>query len=273
MPSALFPAPPAGEHIRYENGKLIVPDRPVIPFVEGDGTGPDIWAATVRVLDAAVEKAYGGRRKIVWYEIFAGEKAYNRFGEWLPEPTVDAVRKFKVAIKGPLTTPVGGGIRSLNVSLRQLLDLFACVRPVCWIPGVPSPVKRPQDLDVVIFRENTEDVYAGIEWKAGTPEVKKLIDFLGTEMGKKVRPDSGIGIKPMSAVRLEAPRSKGDPLRARPRPRERYPRPQGEHHEVHRGGVPRLGVRGRRRLVRRPHRHRGRARDGSWREDAGRERS
>jgi len=198
VPSAPFPAPPAGEHIRYENGKLIVPDRPVIPFVEGDGTGPDIWAATVRVLDAAVEKAYGGRRKIVWYEIFAGEKAFNRFGEWLPEPTVDAVRKFKVAIKGPLTTPVGGGIRSLNVSLRQLLDLFACVRPVCWIPGVPSPVKRPQDLDVVIYRENTEDVYAGIEWKAGTPEVKKLIDFLETEMGKKVRPDSGIGIKPMS---------------------------------------------------------------------------
>ena len=198
MPSAPFPAPPAGEHIRYENGKLIVPDHPVIPFIEGDGTGPDIWASTVRVLDAAVAKAYGGKRKIVWYEVFAGEKANRIFGEWLPEATVKAVREFKVAIKGPLTTPVGGGIRSLNVTLRQLLDLFACVRPVRWVPGVPSPVTRPQDLDVVIYRENTEDVYAGIEWKAGSPDAKKVIDFLNSEMGKKVRFDSGVGIKPIS---------------------------------------------------------------------------
>jgi isocitrate dehydrogenase len=146
-----------------------VPDHPIIPFVEGDGIGPDIWAASKRVLDAAVEKAYGGKRKIAWYEVFAGEKAKKELGEWLPEGTIQAVREFKVAIKGPLTTPVGGGIRSLNVSLRQILDLFACVRPVKWIPGVPSPVLRPQDLDVVIFRENTEDVYAGIEWKAGAP--------------------------------------------------------------------------------------------------------
>ncbi len=199
MPSAPRPVPPAGDRIRYENGKLVVPDHPVIPFIEGDGTGPDIWAATVRVLDAAVAKAYGGRRKIAWYEVLAGESANRAFGEWLPEATVQAVREYKVAIKGPLTTPVGGGIRSLNVTLRQLLDLFACVRPVRWIPGVPSPVTRPQDLDVVIYRENTEDVYAGIEWKAGTPEAKKLIDFLSSEMGKKVRDDSGVGIKPISA--------------------------------------------------------------------------
>jgi len=198
VPSAPFPKPPAGDRIRYENGNLVVPDRPVIPFVEGDGTGPDIWAATVRVLDAAVERTYGGRRKITWYEVFAGEKANAAFGEWLPEATVQAVRDFKVAIKGPLTTPVGGGMRSLNVALRHLLDLYACVRPVRWIRGVPAPVTRPQDLDVVIFRENTEDLYAGIEWQSGSPEAKKLIDFLASELGKKVRPDSGVGIKPMS---------------------------------------------------------------------------
>jgi len=196
--SASFPAPPAGEKIRYENGKLLVPDRPVIPFIEGDGIGPDIWAATRRVLEAAVEKAYEGRRGIIWYEVLAGEKADREMGEWLPEGTVAAVREHLVAIKGPLTTPVGGGIRSLNVALRHLLDLFACVRPVRHLPGVPSPVIRPQDLDVVIFRENTEDVYAGIEWAAGSPEAKKLIDFLDAELGKKVRPDSGVGIKPIS---------------------------------------------------------------------------
>ncbi len=194
-----FPAPPAGDRIRFENGRLVVPDRPVVPFVEGDGIGPDIWAATRRVLEAAVLRAYGGRRGIVWYEVFAGEKANRQFGEWLPEATVQAVRDFKVAIKGPLTTPVGGGIRSLNVALRQLLDLFACVRPVRYIPGVPSPVLRPQDMDVVIFRENTEDVYAGIEWKAGSAEARKLIEFVDRELGKKVRPDSGIGIKPISS--------------------------------------------------------------------------
>jgi isocitrate dehydrogenase len=193
-----FPVPPAGERIRYEQGKLLVPDRPIVPFIEGDGTGSDIWAAAKRVLDAAVEKAGGGRRKIVWYEVFAGEKANAMFGEWLPEATVNAVREFKVAIKGPLTTPIGGGIRSLNVALRQLLDLFACVRPVRWVPGVPSPVTRPQDLDVVIYRENTEDVYAGIEFKSGSPEANRLIEFLRSELGKKVREESGIGVKPIS---------------------------------------------------------------------------
>ena len=195
MSSAPYPAPPEGDRVRFDNGKMIVPDRPVIPFVEGDGIGPDIWAATQHVLDSAVEKFYGGKRGIIWYEIFAGEKANSRFGEWLPEATVQAAREFKVAIKGPLTTPVGGGIRSLNVALRQLLDLFACVRPVRYVPGVPSPVRRPEDLDVVIFRENTEDVYAGIEWKSGSPEANKLIDFLQTELGKRVRAESGIGVK------------------------------------------------------------------------------
>ncbi len=195
---ATFPAPPAGERVRYEDGRLVVPDRPIVPFVEGDGIGPDIWKATRRVLDAAVSRAYGGKREIVWYEVFAGEKAYEGFGEWLPTATADAVREFKVAIKGPLTTPVGGGIRSLNVALRQILDLYACVRPVRWVPGVPSPVKRPQDLDVVIFRENTEDVYAGVEFKSGSAESNKLIAYLESELGKKVREGSGIGIKPIS---------------------------------------------------------------------------
>ena len=198
MPSASFPAPPQGESVRVDDGCLIVPDRPVIPFIEGDGIGSDIWSATCRVLEAAVEKAYGGKRGIIWYEVFAGQKANDRFGEWLPEGTVQATRDFKVAIKGPLTTPIGGGIRSLNVALRQLLDLYACVRPVRYFDGVPSPVRNPADLDVVIFRENTEDVYAGIEWKSGSPEVAKLIDFLESEMGKKIRRDSGVGIKPIS---------------------------------------------------------------------------
>jgi len=198
MSSAPFPAPPAGEAVRVENGRFIVPDRPIIPFIEGDGIGSDIWAATRRVLEAAVEGAYGGQKVITWYEVFAGEAANARFGEWLPEGTVQAARDFKVAIKGPLTTPVGGGIRSLNVALRQLLDLYACVRPVHYFEGVPSPVLRPADLDVVIFRENTEDVYAGIEWKSGSPEASKLIDFLEAELGKKIRPDSGVGIKPIS---------------------------------------------------------------------------
>ncbi len=199
MPSTPFPSPPAGDRIRHEGASLVVPDHPVIPFIEGDGIGPDIWAATRRVLDAAVERAYGGKKKIVWYEVFAGEKAHRMFDEWLPEGTVRAVKEHRVAIKGPLTTPVGGGIRSLNVSLRQILDLYACVRPVKWIPGVPSPVLRPQDLDVVIFRENTEDVYAGLEWKGGSPEATKLIAFIESELDRKVRPGSGIGIKPISA--------------------------------------------------------------------------
>jgi isocitrate dehydrogenase len=195
---APFPAPPAGERVQYSDGKLVVPDRPVIPFVEGDGIGPDIWRAARRVLDAAVQKAYGGQKGIVWYEVHAGETAHDLFGEWLPEATVQAVRTFRVAIKGPLTTPVGGGIRSLNVALRHLLDLYACVRPVRWIRGVPSPVRRPQDLDVVIFRENTEDLYCGIEWRSGDPETRRLIEFLEAELGRKVRPDSGVGIKPIS---------------------------------------------------------------------------
>jgi len=190
-----------GEKITVTNGVLNVPNNPIVPFIEGDGTGPDIWAAAQRVLDAAVEKAYKGERKIVWKEVYAGEKAFNVKGEWLPNETLETIREYLIAIKGPLTTPVGGGIRSLNVALRQELDLFVCLRPVRWFEGVPSPVKRPQDTDMVIFRENTEDIYAGIEYAKGSDEVKKLIDFLQNEMGvKKIRfPEtSGIGIKPVS---------------------------------------------------------------------------
>ncbi|HEY6466036.1 MAG TPA: NADP-dependent isocitrate dehydrogenase [Candidatus Acidoferrales bacterium] len=194
--------PTDGQTIEYENSVFKVPDRPIIPFIEGDGTGRDIWKASRRVFDAAVEKAYSGKKKIVWLEVYAGEKSFNQFKEWLPQDTVDAIRDFRIAIKGPLTTPVGGGIRSLNVTLRQVLDLYACVRPVRYYAGVPSPVRNPENMNVVIFRENTEDVYAGIEWKSGSPEVKKLIDFLNNDMlkggSKKVREDSGIGIKPIS---------------------------------------------------------------------------
>ncbi|RME36239.1 MAG: NADP-dependent isocitrate dehydrogenase, partial [Planctomycetota bacterium] len=167
--------PQEGDRIEMTDEGLRVPDRPIIPFVEGDGTGPDIWRAAVRVFDAAVEKAYGGRRKIVWFEVFAGQKSYDRYGSWLPEDTVTAFRHYLVGIKGPLTTPVGGGIRSLNVALRQQLDLYTCLRPVRYFEGVPSPVKRPDLVDMVIFRENTEDIYAGIEWKAETPEARKVI--------------------------------------------------------------------------------------------------
>jgi isocitrate dehydrogenase len=182
-------------------GRLQVPDHPILPFIEGDGTGPDIWAAAVRVFDAAVEKAYGGARRIVWKEVLAGQKAYDETGEWLPEATLDAFREYLVGIKGPLTTPIGGGIRSLNVALRQILDLYVCLRPVKWYPGVPSPVRNPQDVDMVIFRENSEDIYAGVEWQAESPEARKLIAFLREEMGvDKIRfPEtSGIGIKPVS---------------------------------------------------------------------------
>src|SRR5690606_21794308 len=178
-----YELPKEGEPITMKDGKLQVPDKPIIPFIEGDGTGPDIWAAAQRVLDAAVEKAYGGQKKIAWYEVYAGEKAYKKFNEWLPEDTLTAIREYKVAIKGPLTTPVGGGFRSLNVALRQELDLYVCLRPVRYFKGVPSPVKRPELVDMVIFRENTEDIYAGIEYQAGTPEVKKVIEFLQKEMG------------------------------------------------------------------------------------------
>ncbi len=189
-----------GHRIEFKNGRLHVPDDPIIPFIEGDGTGPDIWAASVRVLDAAVAKAFGGRTRIVWTEIVAGDKAHKQTGEWLPEATIKAIEDHIVAIKGPLTTPVGGGIRSLNVTMRQRLDLFACVRPVRYFKGTPSPVKHPEKMDMVIFRENTEDVYAGIEWQQGTAEAQKVIAFLAKEMKAKIRPDSGIGIKPISVT-------------------------------------------------------------------------
>jgi isocitrate dehydrogenase len=199
--------PSNGQPIDYANGKFIVPDRPILPFIEGDGTGRDIWKASRLVFDAAVERAFGAKRRVVWYEVFAGEKAFNTFKEWLPNDTVDAIRDFRVAIKGPLTTPVGGGIRSLNVALRQILDLYACVRPVKYFKGVPSPVVHPEKMDLVIFRENTEDVYIGIEWRSGTPEVKKLLEFLNNEMlkgtKKQIRMDSGVGIKPMSPFGTE----------------------------------------------------------------------
>src|SRR6476660_10256337 len=187
--------------ISLSNGRLVVPDDPIIPFIEGDGTGPDIWRASVRVFDAAVKKAYGGTRKIDWFEVFAGEKSFTQFNTWLPDDTVEACRHYLVGIKGPLTTPVGGGIRSLNVALRQELDLYVCLRPVRWFNGVPSPVKHPENVDMVIVRENAEDIYAGIEWAAESPEAKKVIDFLIKEMGvKKIRfpLTSGIGIKPVS---------------------------------------------------------------------------
>jgi isocitrate dehydrogenase len=194
--------PANGKVIEYSGGKFQIPDNPIIPFIEGDGTGRDIWKASRRVFDAAVERAYGGKRKVAWFEIYAGEKAFNQFKEWLPQDTVDACRDFRVSIKGPLTTPVGGGIRSLNVALRQLLDLYACVRPVRYYNGVPSPVKNPERMNLIIFRENTEDVYIGIEWRSGTPEVKKLLEFLNNDMlkdsPKKIRWDSGVSIKPIS---------------------------------------------------------------------------
>ena len=193
--------PTSGQPITMTSSGLSVPDNPIIPFIEGDGTGPDIWRAAVRMLDAAVEKAYGGKRKIAWFETFAGQKSYDKYGTWLPDDTVTAIREYLVAIKGPLTTPIGGGIRSLNVTLRQTLDLYVCLRPVRYFKGVPSPVKRPENVDMVIFRENSEDIYAGIEWQAQTPECRKLIAFLQDAMGvKTIRfPEtSGIGIKPVS---------------------------------------------------------------------------
>jgi isocitrate dehydrogenase len=189
----------SGQAIKINSDKTLdVPHDPIIPFIEGDGTGPDIWAASVRVFDAAVEKAYRGERRIVWKEVLAGEKAFHQTGEWLPKATLETIQQYHVAIKGPLTTPVGGGIRSLNVALRQELDLYACIRPVRWFEGVPAPVKEPGKLDVVIFRENTEDVYAGIEWAQGSEKAKKVIDFLNGEMGTSIRADSGVGVKPIS---------------------------------------------------------------------------
>lgn len=188
----------SGEQITYALGSIRVPDHPIIPFIEGDGIGPDIWRATQRVVDAAVQKSYGGTRGIVWKEVLAGEKAFRATGEWLPQATLEALSEYKVGIKGPLTTPVGGGIRSLNVTIRQELDLYACVRPVRYIAGVPSPMKEPEHVDMVIFRENTEDVYAGIEWASGSPEAVKLIQFLNGELNRRVSIHAGIGIKPIT---------------------------------------------------------------------------
>jgi isocitrate dehydrogenase len=199
--------PPAGGKISIKSGKLNVPDNPVLPFIRGDGTGPDIWAASQRVFEAAVQKAYGGKRKVSWFEVFAGEAAKNKFDNWLPDDTIEAFREFLVGIKGPLTTPVGGGIRSLNVALRQMLDLYVCLRPVQYFKGVPSPVKRPEKVDMVIFRENTEDIYAGIDYQAGSPEARKLLEFIQRELPaamKKIRFGSeaadqiGLGVKPVS---------------------------------------------------------------------------
>jgi isocitrate dehydrogenase len=199
-----LPVPTNGSRITYSNGRYQVPDNPIIPFIEGDGTGRDIWKASVRVFDAAVQKAYGAKRRVVWYEVFAGEKAKAVFNNWLPDDTVNAIREFRVAIKGPLTTPVGGGMRSLNVALRQTLDLYCCVRPVKYYKGTPSPVKHPERMDLVIYRENTEDVYAGIEWEQGTPDAARLIEFLNKDMlkgsKKQIRLDSGVGIKPISVT-------------------------------------------------------------------------
>lgn len=190
--------PANGDRITFANGALAVPDNPIIPYVEGDGTGPDIWRASVRVFDAAVERAYGGKRRVAWMEVFAGEKAFRQFNDWLPGETLDAMAEFRVGIKGPLTTPVGGGIRSLNVTLRQVLDLYACIRPVRYFEGVGAPMKEPEKVNIVIFRENTEDVYAGIEWKARSPEAEKIRGYLAKEFGTEIRPGSAIGIKPMS---------------------------------------------------------------------------
>jgi isocitrate dehydrogenase len=195
--NALKP-PTRGTSITRKNGQLVVPDDPIIPFIEGDGIGPDIWRASVRVFDGAVAQVYAGKRKLEWFEVFAGEKAKNATGEWLPNDTLEAVKAYKVAIKGPLTTPVGGGIRSLNVTLRQVLDLYACIRPVRYFSGTPAPVTHPERMNVVIFRENTEDVYAGIEWAKGTPQAVRVIEFISKEMGKRIALDSGIGIKPIS---------------------------------------------------------------------------
>ena len=190
--------PSDGQEITWQDGELTVPSRPIVPFIEGDGIGPDIWSATQKVLDAAVENSYGGERSIAWHEILAGEKAKKTCDEWLPQETVDAIRTFRGAIKGPLTTPVGGGFRSLNVTLRQVLDLYACVRPVRWFKGVPSPVRHPGKVNMVLFRENTEDVYSGIEWEEGSGGAREIIEFLRDKLGKRVREDSGIGIKPVS---------------------------------------------------------------------------
>ena len=235
-----------GKPIEYSNGKFTVPNNPIIPFIEGDGTGRDIWKASQRVFDAAVEKAYGGKRKVEWYEVLAGEKAYRQTQNWLPDDTVKATVDFRVSIKGPLTTPVGGGIRSLNVALRQLMDLYQCVRPVKYYAGVPSPVKHPEKLDVVIFRENTEDIYAGIEFREGTPEAAKFIAFVNDEMlkggKKKIRLDSGVGREADLDYGIEAAGAGGDSVCAGQRAQDGDAGAQGKHSEVYRGRVPRVGL-------------------------------
>ncbi len=223
-----------GQKIYYNtDGKLHVPDHPIIPYIEGDGVGPDIWRASVRVFDAAVERCYGGKRKVHWLEVYAGEKAFQLTKEWAPEETIEAIQEYKIGIKGPLTTPVGGGFRSINVMLRQRLDLYACIRPVKYIPGTPSPLKHPEKVDMVVFRENIEDVYSGIEWREGSKEALKLIEFLEKEFGKKVRRDSGIGIKPISQFGTIPPGSDGHPVCILSRPEECHAGSQGKYHEVH----------------------------------------
>jgi NADP-dependent isocitrate dehydrogenase len=235
-----IPLPSSGTKITFD-GKFVIPDNPIIPFIEGDGTGRDIWKASVRVFDAAVDIAYNGKRRVAWYEVFAGEKAMDRFKTWLPDDTVAAFRDLRIGIKGPLTTPVGGGIRSLNVALRQILDLYACVRPVKYYQGIPSPVKHPHRMNMVIFRENTEDVYAGIEWKEGTAQAKELIDFINNKMlagtNKHIREDSGIGIKPISDHGNKAPGAHGHQVRAGQQSQVGDDRAQGQHPEVHRRRV------------------------------------
>ena len=246
-------APAEGVAISRQGGQLVVPDVPIIPFIEGDGTGPDIWRASVRVLDAAVQKAYGGTRKIAWMEVYTGEKSFKQSKTWLPDDTVEAFREYYVGIKGPLTTPVGGGIRSLNVALRQLLDLYVCLRPVRWYRGVPSPVRQPEKIDMVIFRENTEDIYAGIEYVAGSPEARKLLEFIEREFPKdfkKIRFGAEADRRSRGRHRFETDqpardrtaRPQRDRVRHQIRAQERHPRAQGQHHEVHRRGVPRLGL-------------------------------
>ncbi len=274
-----------GQPIQMRNGSLAVPDRPIVPFIEGDGTGPDIWRASQRVFDAAVAKAYGGKRQIAWQEVLAGQKSFDKTGNWLPDETLDAFRELRVGIKGPLTTPVGGGIRSLNVALRQLLDLYVCLRPVRYFPGVPTPVKQPELVDMVIFRENTEDIYAGIEFAGGTQECQKILDFLGREFPKeagKVRFGTKEKIDGLAEAARddrraasrtacrgrhrhqtdELPRHRAagtqrDRLRDSEQAEERDARPQGQHHEVHRRRLPRLGLpRGPRDVRRRGNRRR-----------------
>jgi len=243
--------PAQGRKDFRQNGKLNVPDNPVLPFIRGDGTGPDIWAASQRVFDAAIQKAYGGKKKIAWFEVYAGETAKNKFDNWLPDDTIEAFKEFLVGIKGPLTTPVGGGIRSLNVALRQMLDLYVCLRPVQYFAGVPSPVKHPEKVDMIIFRENTEDIYAGIDYQAGSPEAKKVLEFIQRELPaafKKIRfggeagDQVGIGIKPVSRPGTETPRTSRPAIRGSTKAQKRHARSQGQHHEIHRRRISRLGL-------------------------------